>query len=270
MIVFEKRPKEGESGKDLDKPKCGSCYNGKAPPSGCCNTCEEVHQAYQVAGMAFIEPDSIEQCVEERYVEQIKDQEGEGCRLIGRIRINKVAGNFHIMAGETIKRDKVHMHAMHHYYPQNYDFSHTINTLSFGETFEGQSNPLDKVSKSAPVRDVMYQYFVKVVGTELHYLNNTVLRSNQYSVTEHDNAEDAKNNAALLALLANQKSGFFVVFDISPMRIIYTQYKPSFTSFLSSSLAIIGSIFTVAGILDSFIFRAERAILAKHEIGKLH
>lgn len=40
---------------------CGSCYGGLEPPSGCCNTCEEVRMAYVNRGWSFSNPDAIEQ-----------------------------------------------------------------------------------------------------------------------------------------------------------------------------------------------------------------
>ena len=53
---------------DLDKLNqqrqdgyCGSCYGGIEPESGCCNTCDEVRQAYVNRGWSFNRPDSIEQ-----------------------------------------------------------------------------------------------------------------------------------------------------------------------------------------------------------------
>lgn len=45
---------------------CGSCYGGVEPESGCCNTCEEVRQAYVNKGWSFTNPDAIEQ-VRRRY-----------------------------------------------------------------------------------------------------------------------------------------------------------------------------------------------------------
>jgi hypothetical protein len=49
----------------LHEPKgadhCGSCYGGHAPESGCCQTCEEVRQAYLDNGWSFSNPDGIEQ-----------------------------------------------------------------------------------------------------------------------------------------------------------------------------------------------------------------
>lgn len=40
---------------------CGSCYGGVEPASGCCNTCDEVRQAYVNRGWSFSSPDAIEQ-----------------------------------------------------------------------------------------------------------------------------------------------------------------------------------------------------------------
>ena|SRR5258708_4316242 len=40
---------------------CGSCYGGVAPESGCCQTCEDVRQAYSDRGWSFTNPDNIEQ-----------------------------------------------------------------------------------------------------------------------------------------------------------------------------------------------------------------
>ena len=53
---------------DLDKLNeqrqngyCGSCYGGVEPAGGCCNSCEDVRQAYVNRGWSFNRPDSIEQ-----------------------------------------------------------------------------------------------------------------------------------------------------------------------------------------------------------------
>lgn len=62
--------------------------------------------------------------------------------------------------------------------------------------------------------------------------------------------------------------GVFFNFDISPMLIVYTETRTSFTSFLTGVCAIIGGIFTVASMIDGFIFRAERTLKKKMEMGK--
>ncbi|PVU87225.1 hypothetical protein BB561_006421 [Smittium simulii] len=250
----------------LIKNYCGSCHGGILHDSECCNTCEDVHKAYQNRGWAFTSPQDIEQCVRDKYVEKMLSQENEGCRIVGSIEINKVAGNFHIMAGETIKKNDMHAHIVHGYFPSKYNFDHTIHSLSYGDTFVGQNNPLDGASKKYNTKLIQYTYFTKVVSSEVNYLNGKTIRSNQYSVTEHNTGAPITVDGQEKA--AGVKPGFFVTYDISPMRIVYTETKKSLSSFIASVLAIIGSIFTVIGIIDSFIFKAERAITLKRQIGK--
>lgn len=73
-----------------DPNYCGSCYGGTPAESGCCNTCDEVRQAYVRKGWSFNNPDGIEQCVKEGWTEKIAEQNAEGCRVSGRLRVNKV------------------------------------------------------------------------------------------------------------------------------------------------------------------------------------
>jgi len=58
----------GELRNDIDKLNeqrlegyCGSCYGGEPPESGCCNTCDEVREAYTQSGWSFSNPGSIDQ-----------------------------------------------------------------------------------------------------------------------------------------------------------------------------------------------------------------
>ncbi|KAJ1970269.1 ER-derived vesicles protein erv46 [Dimargaris verticillata] len=171
----------------VDASYCGSCYGGTPPNPGskCCNTCEDVRRAYTLVGWGFSNPDNFEQCVREHWKENIAKQAKEGCMMHGSLTVNKVAGNFHIMAGQSTLYNNMHIRALYSYMPKNYDFSHTINHLSFGNQYESMVNPLDGATKVAPLRDLRYQYFLKVVGTEINYTSKPKLITNQYSVTEH-------------------------------------------------------------------------------------
>ncbi|KAJ1833884.1 ER-derived vesicles protein erv46 [Coemansia sp. RSA 2711] len=236
---------------------CGSCYGGVAPEGGCCNSCDDVHQAYVRRGWAFSDPDSIEQCVREGYTARMRAMAGEGCRMRGFIEVGKVAGNFHILAGESIKYAGEHTHAQYDYMPRDYDLSHTINRLSFGSGFSAQSSPLDGVSKRADDAHTQFKYFTKIVGSEVRYRNGSVLQSNQYSATE------------FVGSGARRTPGLFVMFDISPMRVVYTEHRRSLGSFLTSVCAIVGAVAAVARLADACAFRAERALQQKRQIGKL-
>lgn len=57
---------------------CGSCYGAEANPGDCCNTCEQVREAYRTKGWAFVNPDGIEQCVREGFTEKLREQVDEG------------------------------------------------------------------------------------------------------------------------------------------------------------------------------------------------
>lgn len=94
----------------------------------------------------------------------------------------------------------------------------------------------------------MYQYFLKIVPTEFDFINGKQTRTFQYSVSRQDQ-------------FVNQHGGLpgvFFMLEHSPMRIIYSETRPTFGSFLTSVCAIIGGIFSVASIIDSVLYRAER------------
>ncbi|KAJ1851910.1 ER-derived vesicles protein erv46 [Coemansia sp. RSA 1722] len=236
------------------KPYCGSCYGGVAPDSGCCNTCASVHEAYSRRGWAFTDPDSIEQCVREGYVKRLRAQEGEGCRMQGYVDVNKVAGALRISGGETVDTGGSLVHRSYDYMP-SFDFSHTIHSLAFGRQLPGLRSPLTGVTKTAATEHTRFQYFVKVVGSEIRFGNGTVARSNEYAATEFSKPSDP---------------GLHLMYDISPMRVVYTEHRRSLATLLTSICAIVGGITTVASLVDASIFRAERALRRKQELGKHH
>lgn len=92
------------------KDYCGSCYGGEPPQNGCCNTCDDVREAYVRRGWSFSDPDHIDQCVSEGWSQKIKEQNTEGCNVAGKVHVNKVIGNFHISPGRAFQRNSIHVH----------------------------------------------------------------------------------------------------------------------------------------------------------------
>ena len=84
-----------------------------------------------------------------------------------------------------------------------------------------QTNPLDgaRVVHNATVRNQMYQYFVKVVPTQYRDLGGRLLRTNQFSVTEHVKDVD-------LAMGRNLP-GVFVFYDINPIQARFSPQSAS-------------------------------------------
>ena len=62
--------------------------------------------------------------------------------------------------------------------------------------------------------------------------------------------------------------GVFFNYDISPMQVTYTEYQKPFSHFLTDVCAVVGGVFTVAGIIDSIIYTAEKSFQRKVELGK--
>ncbi|KAI8868046.1 endoplasmic reticulum-golgi intermediate compartment protein 3-like protein [Ramicandelaber brevisporus] len=247
--------------------ECGSCYGAVPPASGCCDTCDDVREAYGRSGWAFVNPDGMIQCKREHWLEKLQEQSNEGCNMHGYMKINKIAGNFHILPGQSMDGpagSNSHSHTFYKYYPKNFDFAHTIHHLSFGPPIPDVSNPLDGAEHPAPDRGVQYQYFLKVVATEIKYLNGQTTHTNQYSVTTHE--RDIRSDLPGRPLFG--LPGIYVMFDISPMLVTYVETRRSLASFLTSLCAIIGGIYTVASILDSFVYNAERSLRRKIELGK--
>ncbi|XP_056656589.1 endoplasmic reticulum-Golgi intermediate compartment protein 3-like [Monodelphis domestica] len=245
----------------LDPERCESCYGAESEDSKCCNTCEDVREAYRLRGWAFKNPDTIEQCRREGFSQKMQEQKNEGCQVYGFLEVNKVAGNFHFAPGKSFQQSHVHVHDLQSFGLDNINMTHYIRRLSFGEDYPGIVNPLDDTNITAPQASMMFQYFVKVVPTVYMKVSGEVLRSNQFSVTRHEKVANG--------LIGDQGlPGVFVLYELSPMMVQLTEKHRSFTHFLTGVCAIIGGMFTVAGLIDSLIYHSARAIQKKIELGK--
>ncbi|KAK2861637.1 hypothetical protein Q5P01_001170, partial [Channa striata] len=144
----------------------------------------------------------------------------------------------------------------------NINMTHLIKHLSFGKDYPGIVNPLDGTDVRAPQASMMYQYFVKIVPTIYVKTDGEVLKTNQFSVTRHEKVANG--------LIGDQGlPGVFILYELSPMMVKLTEKHRSFTHFLTGVCAIIGGVFTVAGLIDSLIYHSARAIQKKIELGLL-
>uniref|UniRef100_A0A8C8YGC7 Endoplasmic reticulum-Golgi intermediate compartment protein n=1 Tax=Prolemur simus TaxID=1328070 RepID=A0A8C8YGC7_PROSS len=244
----------------LDPDRCESCYGAESEDIKCCNSCEDVREAYRRRGWAFKNPDTIEQCRREGFSQKMQEQKNEGCQVYGFLEVNKVAGNFHFAPGKSFQQSHVHVD-LRTWCCLQINMTHYIHHLSFGEDYPGIVNPLDHTNVTAPQASMMFQYFVKVVPTVYMKVDGEVLRTNQFSVTRHEKVANG--------LLGDQGlPGVFVLYELSPMMVKLTEKHRSFTHFLTGVCAIIGGMFTVAGLIDSLIYHSARAIQKKIDLGK--
>uniref|UniRef100_A0A4W4GVD6 Endoplasmic reticulum-Golgi intermediate compartment protein n=1 Tax=Electrophorus electricus TaxID=8005 RepID=A0A4W4GVD6_ELEEL len=228
----------------LDPDRCESCYGAETEELKCCNTCEDVREAYRRRGWAFKTPDTIEQCKREGFSQKMQEQKNEGCQVYGFLEVNKVAGNFHFAPGKSFQQSHVHVHDLQSFGLDNINMTHLIKHLSFGKDYPGIINPLDGTNIAAPQASMMYQYFVKIVPTVYVKGDGEVVKTNQFSVTRHEKVANG--------LIGDQGlPGVFVLYELSPMMVKFTEKQRSFTHFLTGVCAIIGGVFTgnVKGLL---------------------
>ena len=58
------------------------------------------------------------------------------------------------------------------------------------------------------------------------------------------------------------------MYDLSPMLVQMTEHRRSLTHFLTGVCAIVGGVFTVAGMLDGMLYHSTRALKKKIDLGK--
>ncbi|KAG2134289.1 Sec1-like protein [Suillus cothurnatus] len=264
---------------------CGSCYGGQEPESGCCNSCEEVRQAYTDKGWSFSNPDGIEQCVEEGWSDKLKEQADEGCNVSGRIRVNKVVGSIQISPGRSYQAGSRTFQDLVPYLRDDsnpHDFSHIIHEFFFmaddeynpnkakigkdmKERMGISDNPLDGVEAKTTKAAYMYQYFLKVVSTQFRMLEGKTINTHQYSSTQFErdltkfNEGENKQGIFTQHGVAGAPGAYFN-FEISPILVVHSETRQSFAHFLTSTCAIVGGVLTVAALLDSILFATGRKL----------
>ncbi|KAK9478778.1 endoplasmic reticulum vesicle transporter-domain-containing protein [Lipomyces japonicus] len=258
----------------VDKDYCGPCY-GAIPKeqegTKCCNTCEQVREAYQAVGWAFGDGHGMEQCERENYPQRLKEVENEGCNVAGSLSVNKVVGNFHFAPGKSHTTPSMHVHDLNVYETADvvHTFSHRIHHLSFGQPHPSIKNPLDDVFRTTTERNFNYMYFIKVVSTRFEKLSGSSLDTNQYSVTTHERAiiggrdEDHPNTMHARGGIP----GVFFSYDISPMKVInHEERLKTFASFLIGACAVVGGVLAVAAAIDRGVWEADKALGRKKDL----
>ena len=189
----------------------------------------------------------------------------EGCKLKGTFFLDAVPGIVIISSNafgptiERLRRDKL----------DNTNVAHVINRLTFGDKvhrhrflrFGHESyhlmNTLRNKRKIDDKLPMTYQYYLKIVPTKFRFLKG--LNYDKYQYTANSFSETSLDRLPLL----------FFKYDLSPITVEYKQTKKSFLSFLINVFAILGGVFTVAGIIDAIIHKSVLMLLRKAEMNKI-
>jgi len=176
-------------------------------------------------------------------------EDGAGCLFHATFQINKVPGNFHVSTHS----------AKNH--PSNPDFSHKIKEVRLGDKIvsvdvPGSFNPLAEIEKKSDPEYggfESYDYIMKIVPTVFETRSGEVTISYQYTY-------------AFRTFLRSGPALWFH-YDLSPLTVRYKERGEPLFSFLTAICAVVGGVFTVAGIIDGLVFSATQ-IYQKLEIGK--
>jgi len=245
----------------VKEDECQSCYGAETEGRKCCNTCMEVRDAYMKKGWAMPAPDTIAQCKGLKLNESDLKALQEGCHIYGYLEVNRVGGNFHISPGRSYQAGHIHVHDMQPFSAREFNLTHTIRHLSFGHNVPGKTNPLDGLQSVAEKGGTMYKFFCKIVPTMWQRADDLSLFTNQFSVTRYHHALSEFSDGS-------SAPGVFFVYEFAPLMVKYTEKVKSVGHFATNLCAIVGGVFTVASLLDAFIFHSVRAIQKKIELGK--
>ncbi|TNN13580.1 Endoplasmic reticulum-Golgi intermediate compartment protein [Schistosoma japonicum] len=234
-----------------DPNYCGSCYGADSPTRKCCNTCEEVQMAYHEMQWVFGNASEFEQCRNENWDGMKRNIGNEGCRIHGSLTVNRVGGGFHIAPGHSYTENHAHVHSIRSLGHVQFNVSHSITELRFGDAYPGQINSLDGTKMTVDKPSQMFNYYLKLVPTMYTSVSNneSTLITNQYSATWHSRGSPLSGDGQGLP-------GVFFNYEIAPLLVKITEERKSFVHFLTNTCAIIGGVFTVASLLDAFIYQS--------------
>jgi hypothetical protein len=197
---------------------------------------------------------------------------GEGCRVAGFVKVNKVPGNVHL---STYSHS--YMFSSLYQDAKNMNLTHRVNHLSFGvdddisyikRNFEGTGvvSPLDgmhqvvtesekKKPNSLFVDSSIFEYYTKVVPTTYVPLDRPPMHVYQFTASANK-------------IVNQQMPSLYFRYDFSPVTVLYRETHENLSHFLVQLCAVIGGVFTVAGIVDSLLHKSIVEFSKKAEIGK--
>ena len=177
----------------------------------------------------------------------------------GSILVSKVAGNVHVVLGEGAAQSGTMQHRLYQFTLEDlesFNASHYVHKLGFGEDLPGVTNPLDNVHNELARGTGQYVYYIRVVPSTYRHLNGKSIHSNEYSVTEQLTMVDLQTGTF-------PHPGVFFKYDFSPIMVEYRETHPSIFSLCTSLCAIVGGVFTVFHLIDSFRQGATEVITGK-------
>lgn len=179
---------------------------------------------------------------------------GEGCLFTTSFQLNKVPGNFHVSTHSAQSQ------------PVSPDMTHEIKSLRFGEDISSPNlkasalRPLDGRNNLNKHALSSHDYVMKIVPTVYESLGGKLQYAYQYTTAYKDYMAYGHGHRIMPAI--------WFKYELTPITVKYKERRQPFYHFITMVCAIIGGTFTVAGIVDSFVFSATE-MYKKFSLGKL-
>lgn len=169
----------------------------------------------------------------------------DACRVHGSLTLNKVAGNFHVTAGKVLPIMGAHAHMTGFMETRDYNFSHRIEKLSFGDSHAGLIQPLEGDEKLTDINLMNFQYFVEVVPTVVQTMTGSKV-TYQYSVKDHVRPIDHSQGS-------HGTPGIYFKYDLSAFKVEVTTDREPLISFLVRLCSGVGGLVAVSAMVSGLL-----------------
>jgi hypothetical protein len=259
-ISVRRREVKNRGQRLLDKAKgggevCRSCY-GAGSKGQCCNSCDDVIEAFRAKGLPTDSVDNWQQCVDEGYTQFGK----ESCNYWGSVRVTRADGALFFSLFENVRPASRKTHDVSRISP-SINLSHTITDFQFGAKVPGAEHPLDGLTVLQRQKGRMaYNYHLNVVPVK--WISRRGFEVNTFKFSP---AFSQKN---ITLKISRDVPGIYFHYTIAPVSVISRETAYSLWELVTSVCAIVGGAFACASLADQFLFRALTTLEGKRMIGK--
>ncbi|CAH2263829.1 endoplasmic reticulum-Golgi intermediate compartment protein 2 [Pararge aegeria] len=181
------------------------------------------------------------------------NRRADACRLHGVLILNKVAGNFHITLGKSLPLPHGHIHLNMLFDDVAQNFSHRIHRLSFGSPANGIIYPLEGDEKITTEENMLYQYFIEVVPTDVDTTFESI-KTFQYAVKELERSISHHKGS-------HGVPGLFFKYDMAALKIKVYQERENLLQFMLRLFSIIGGIYVIVGFINTLVLTIRTKLL---------
>lgn len=203
---------------------------------------------------------------------------GEGCRVRGSVKTDKVAGNFRFkVKPQHVDQKSLQVQAPHPSHYPNLDMSHEVKNIYFESKNDvvtrvlgllaSPPTPLKSQVTSLGGETGLYHYGLQIVPS-MKKRNGKLQASdlNSYSVTERRvKLADLNRGLSLGGTTVQNFVGVIFTYEFYPVAVVTEINRQGILQFLVSLCAIIGGLVTVMSLVDKCLHRSMKAIIGKED-----